>query len=303
MTAPGAHAPRPSLLLVDGHAYAYRSFHAIRNLSSPSGHPTNAIFGFVKALKTLESSLAPTHLAVVWDGGLAADRLALLPEYKAQRPPMPDALEAQLDGMVSWLAASGIFSLCRDGVEADDAIASLASHAAGSGVDVVIASTDKDFLQLVSPRVGIINPNDKTGRIWSAEDVVAKTGGRPEQIVDWLCLVGDAVDNIPGIPGVGAKTAAELLRQFGSCRRLLEQVENITSDRIRTSLVEGASNLLRNREIIRLKDDLDLQVALDHLKASPPDRGRLATLYRQWGFRSLLAETEAADSAQGTLDL
>ncbi len=303
MTAPGAHAPRLSLLLVDGHAYAYRSFHAIRNLSSPSGQPTNAIFGFVKALKTLGSSLAPTHLAVVWDGGLAAERLALLPEYKAQRPPMPDALEAQLDGMVFWLAASGIFSLCRDGVEADDAIASLASHAAGSGVEVVIASADKDFLQLVSPRVGILNPNDKTGRIWSAEDVVAKTGVEPGQIVDWLCLVGDAVDNIPGIPGVGAKTAAELLRQFGSCRRLLEQVETIASDRIRTSLVEGAPNLHRNQEIIRLKADLDLQVALDQLKVRPPDRDRLASLYRQWGFRSLLAEIEAAASTQGTLDL
>jgi len=303
MTAPDVHAPRLSLLLVDGHAYAYRSFHAIRNLSSPSGHPTNAIFGFVKALKTLGSSLAPTHLAVLWDGGLAAERLALLPAYKAQRPPMPHALEAQLDGMASWVAASGFFSLCRDGVAADDAIASLASRAAGSGVDVVIASPDKDFLQLVSPRIGIINPNERTGRIWSAEDVVAKTGVQPEQVVDWLCLVGDAVDNIPGIPGVGPKTAGELLRQFGSCRRLLEQVESVTSDRIRTSLVEGAPSLHRNREIIRLKADLDLQVALDDLKVRPPDRGRLAALYRQWGFRSLLAETEAADSAQGTLDL
>ena len=159
------------------------------------------------------------------------------------------------------------------------------------------------FLQLVSPRIGILNPNDKTGRIWSVEDVVVKTGVQPEQVVDWLCLVGDAVDNIPGIPGVGAKTAAELLRQFGNCRRLLEQAENIKSDRIRSSLAQAAPALHRNQEIIRLKTELDLPVTLDELRVRSPDPGRLAALYRQWGFRTLLAEIEAADSPQATFDL
>ncbi len=219
-------ASEPSLLLVDGHAYAYRAFHAIRDLSSPAGQPTNAIFGFVKAVLGLSSSLAPTHLAVVWDGGLASERLALLPEYKAQRPPMPAALAAQLDGMVAWLEASRIVSFCQDGVEADDAIATLACREASDRARVVIASADKDFMQLVSPRIGLLNPNDKTVRIWSAEDVVAKTGVTPDQVVDWLCLVGDAVDNIPGVPGVGAKTASALLGEFGSCRRLLEEARS-----------------------------------------------------------------------------
>lgn len=294
-------APSARLLLVDGHAYAYRSYHAIRSLSSPAGNPTNAIFGFVKALTSLSANLTPTHAAVLWDGGLAAERLALLPEYKAQRPPMPPALAVQLDGMVSWLTASGITSFCGEGVEADDAIATLASRGANAVAQVVIASADKDFLQLVSPRIGILNPNDKTGRIWSAEDVVAKTGVQPEQIVDWLCLVGDAVDNIPGIPGVGVKTAATLLREFGTCRRLVERAAEVKSDRLRAGLLEGVAVLNRNQEMIRLKTHLDLPLSLEQLTLRPPDQGRLAALYREWGFHSLLAEIEPAHSRQTTL--
>lgn len=296
-------ASEPSLLLVDGHAYAYRAFHAIRDLSSPAGQPTNAIFGFVKAVLGLSSSLAPTHLAVVWDGGLASERLALLPEYKAQRPPMPAPLAAQLDGMVAWLEASRIVSFCQDGVEADDAIATLACRAASDQARVVIASADKDFMQLVSPRIGLLNPNDKTVRIWSAEDVVAKTGVTPDQVVDWLCLVGDAVDNIPGVPGVGAKTASALLGEFGSCCRLLAEADRIQSDRIRTSLLNSADHLSRNQQVICLKKDLDLPLSLDQLSARPPDAGRLAALYREWGFRSLLAAIESTHSRQATFDL
>ena len=192
------------LLIVDGHAYAYRAFHAIRQLSSPTGAPTNAIYGFIKMLGKLQAQLAPSHVLVVWDGGLAAERMAEHPEYKAQRPSMPDALEQQMTGIVSYLEAAGIASLCRDGVEADDWIAAIALRAAPE-VPVVIASSDKDFMQLVSPQIGLMNPNDKSEKVWSADEVRAKTGVEPCQIVDWLSLIGDAVDNIPGVPGVGPK--------------------------------------------------------------------------------------------------
>ena len=131
------------LLIVDGHAYAYRAFHAIRELRSPSGAPTNAIFGFVKMLTKLRASLAPTHVIVVWDGGLSAERTTALPEYKAHRPEMPDDLKSQLDEMVSYLKAAGIASFCRDGVEADDYIACLARRAADAGMTVVIASSER----------------------------------------------------------------------------------------------------------------------------------------------------------------
>jgi DNA polymerase-1 len=289
-------------LLVDGHTYAYRSFHAIRNLSSPTGQPTNAIFGFIKAVTSLMASLAPSHTAVVWDGGLAAERLALLPAYKAQRPPMPPGLAAQLEGIVAWLTASGIASLCQEGIEADDAIATLASGGAAAA-QVVIASSDKDFYQLVSPRIGLLNPNDKAGRVWSAEDVVAKTGVCPAQIVDWLCLVGDAVDNIPGIAGVGPKTAAALLQEFGTCGELLLRASEVKSDRVRTALLEGAARLNRNRQMIRLKTDLVLPLSFDQTVPRPPQLSRLASLYRAWGFRSLLAAVESDESRQATLGI
>ena len=174
------------VLIVDGHAYAYRAFYAIRELRSPSGGPTNAVYGFVKMLAKMRAAVRPTHLIVVWDGGLSAERLAALPEYKAHRPEMPDDLKPQLGEMVSYLKAAGTASFCRDGVEADDYIACLARRAAEAGMAAVIASSDKDFMQLVSARVGLWNPGDKAAGVWRREQVVAKTGVEPEQVVDWL---------------------------------------------------------------------------------------------------------------------
>jgi len=188
---------KPVLLLVDGHAYAYRAFFAIRSLSSPSGAPTNAIYGFVKMLQKGINQSGADHAAVIWDGGLAKGRKEALPDYKANRPEMPGDLEQQLDEMVDYLNAAGITTLCQDGLEADDWIARLAQDAQNAGYRVVIASADKDFFQLIGPNLGLINPNDKEERLWSAAEVVAKTGVQPEKIVDWLSLVGDAVDNIP----------------------------------------------------------------------------------------------------------
>ncbi|MEN9676338.1 MAG: hypothetical protein RIS76_2234, partial [Verrucomicrobiota bacterium] len=204
------------LLLVDGHAYAYRAFHAIRSLNSPEGRPTNAIFGFVKMLQKMVGSLKPTHVLVLWDAGLAIERRTALPDYKANRPPTPEPLEEQFPQIETWLDAVGYAQFQEDGTEADDWIGTYARRAEVAGWSVVIASSDKDFLQLVNDRIGILNPNDKSDKIWSAADVEAKTGVRPDQVADWLSLIGDAVDNIPGVSGVGPKTAAELLRKYGS---------------------------------------------------------------------------------------
>jgi len=289
------------LLLVDGHAYAYRSFHAIRSLSSPSGQPTNGIYGFIKAIGKLRNWLRPSHFAVVWDGGLAAERMAIHPVYKAQRPPMPESLEKQIDGMVAWLEASGLVSLCEDGVEADDWIATLARRTEALGVETVIASADKDFMQLVSQRIALVNPNDKAEVIWGAAQVRTKTGVDPEQVVDWLSLVGDSVDNIPGVRGVGPKTATELLRQFGSCAGLLARLDSVESDRLRTALQAASELLERNRQLIRLRDDLDLDYSLDRLVPTVPDHQRLRALYQEWGFRTMLSELPAEDPGQGEL--
>ena len=282
------------LLIVDGHAYAYRAFHAIRGLRSPSGAPTNAIYGFVKMLGKMRAAIAPTHLMVVWDGGLSAARTAVLPEYKAQRPEMPGDLKPQLDEIVSYLKAAGVASFCRDGVEADDYIACLARRAADAGMAAVIASSDKDFMQLVSARVGLLNPNDKSETVWTDDQVRAKAGVEPSQIVDWLSLMGDSVDNIPGVPGIGPKTAAGLLNQFGSVAELFRRLDEVKSEKVRGALRGSADAVRRNRELVRLQDDLPCDFSPAELAESPADAGRLRELFARWGFRGMLSALEGA---------
>lgn len=289
------------LLVVDGHAYAYRAFHAIRELKGPAGQPTNAIFGFIKMVAKLRVAIKPTHMVAIWDGGLSSERVAALPGYKAQRPPMPAALEQQLDEMVAWLRASGIASWCRDGVEADDWIAALARRSEDEGWTVVIASSDKDFMQLVSERVGLVNPNDKSEAVWTADRVREKTGVTPAQVVDWLSLMGDAVDNIPGVPGVGTKTAADLLGQFGTLDGLYARLSEVKSDRLRAALVVAERDVRRNRELVRLKTELPSPFVASDLAVLAPDVEALGALYRRWGFRSLLAGLESAPERQTTL--
>jgi len=282
------------LLIVDGHAYAYRTFFAIRELRSPSGQPTNAIYGFVKMLAKMRAAIQPTHLIVVWDGGLSAARVAELPEYKAQRPEMPDDLRPQLDGIVSYLEAAGVASFRRDGVEADDYIACLARHAAVADMAVVIASSDKDFMQLVSPRVRLLNPNDKSETVWTREQVRAKTGVEPAQIVDWLGLMGDSVDNIPGVPGVGPKTAADLLNRFGSVAGLYARLDEVKSEKLRETLRVSAEAVRRNLKLVRLHDDLPCEFLPEEMVEKPADAGLLGELFRRWGFKGMLEELETA---------
>jgi DNA polymerase I len=293
--------PVQRLLIVDGHAYAYRAFFAIRSLRSPSGQPTNAIYGFVKMLEKMRATLVPTHLIVVWDGGLCAKRMAAHPEYKAQRPEMPDDLRMQMDGIVDWLGVAGIASFCGKGIEADDYIACVARHASDAGMSVVIASSDKDFMQLVSPRVGLLNPNDKSENVWTDEQVRAKTGVQPSQIVDWLGLMGDSVDNIPGVPGVGPKTAADLLNRFGSVSNLFARLEEVKSEKLRESLRFSAEAVRRNLKLVKLQDDLACEFSSENLVQKPADAGRLAGLFRQWGFNGLLKALEKPAEQQAVL--
>ncbi len=287
------------LLIVDGHAYAYRAFHAIRELRSPAGQPTNAVYGFVKMLEKMRSAVAPTHGIVVWDGGLSAERLAALPEYKAQRPEMPADLRPQLDGIADFLAAAGVASYRQSGVEADDYIATLARQAA-AGWNVVIASSDKDFMQLVSARIGLLNPNDKSGAIWGRGEVLAKTGVPPESVADWLALMGDAVDNIPGVPGVGPKTAAELLRQFGSVDVLLTRLDEVKSEKLRAALRASAAAVIRNQQLVRLPD-VPCGFVPEQLAFRPAEHGALRRLYGGWGFKGLLAALDAGVEKQAEL--
>lgn len=301
LTSPNPPAAGP-LLIVDGHCYAYRAFFGIPSLTSPSGRPTNAIYGFIRMLGKARERARPTHIAVVWDGGLAAQRMALLPQYKAQRAEMPAGLAPQLDGMADYLGAAGVFSLMKEGCEADDGIAALAVRAAGRGLPVVIASSDKDFMQLVCGGVKLLVPHDKTESLWDAAQVRRKTGVEPAQIVDWLSLVGDASDNIPGVPGIGMKIAADLLGQFGSIDVLYQRLPEVRSERLRTRLQAEEETVRRNQKLVRLGDVMRFELPLQDLAAMESDPEELRRLYSGWGFKNLLLSLEETAPA-GTQDL
>jgi DNA polymerase-1 len=200
------------------------------------------------------------------------------------------------------LQAAGVASFCRDGVEADDYIACLARRAADAGMAVVIASADKDFMQLVSARVGLLNPNDKGETVWTDGQVRAKTGVEPSQIVDWLSLMGDSVDNIPGVSGVGPKTAAGLLNQFGSVAELFRRLDEVKSEKVRGALRGSVDAVRRNCGLVRLRDDLPCDFSPAELAEKPADAGRLRELFARWGFKGMLAALDgAADGRQKVL--
>ncbi len=287
------------LLIIDGHAFAYRAFYGIRGLTSPTGQPTNAIYGFINMLARLEAQVLPTHAVVVWDGGLDAERVEELGDYKGERDPMPDDMEVQLDAMVEYLDAEGWASVCDDGVEADDRIGQLAKRAEAEGFEVVIASSDKDFFQLINDRVKMMNPADKSGVAMDADAVVIKTGVKPEQIVDWLSLVGDAADNIPGVPGVGVKTASALLNEFGSVDGIYTRLAEVKRDKQRESLAAAEADVRRNQSLVALKLDLPGEPEMDELRRGFQDSARLEKLYKEWGFNTMLEDLREA--RQGVL--
>ena len=241
------------------------------------------MFGFIKMLQQLEQLWKPTHWAVVFDGGMPEERLAKLPTYKAQREPMPDPLRAQFADMERYLQAAGIQSIRMDRQEADDVIATIAS-AAPAGV--LIATSDKDLYQLINERVFMISPS-KVGAKMGRQEVFDKTGVWPESIVPWLALTGDAVDNIPGVPGVGPKTAAKLLAQFGSLDTLWARLEEVSSQRIREALVAHREEVVRNVGLVTLRRDLPVSAPVQSMSVRRPDPARLLPFYEEMEFTSM----------------
>jgi DNA polymerase-1 len=274
------------LLLIDALGFAYRAFYAIRDLAASDGRPTNAVFGFVKMLAQINRIWSPTHECVVFDGGIPEERRQLLPGYKAQRPPMPDALRSQLDDIREYLRVSAITSLRLDGKEADDIIASAAARARDCGCEVLIASADKDLFQIAAPNIALIAPG-KIEEKQGPDEIRRKTGVNPEQVVEWLALTGDSSDNIPGVPGVGAKTAAKLLTQWGSLRGILDHLERIEPERIRRALSEYRADILRNVKLITLDKALPLPCPLEEMKVKPPHTDQLRSFYNRLEFHSL----------------
>lgn len=278
--------PQFSLLLVDGLAVVYRAFHAIPALSTKSGEPTNALFGFIKMLRQLEEQWRPTHRAVVFDGGLPAARLSLLPEYKAQRDPMPEALRVQLEPINTFLRLAGWASIRPEQEEADDALATLARRAEQAGGRTVIASSDKDLLQLVNEVIQVVPPTKDAVPLGPIE-VRAKLGVNPDQVVDLLALVGDSADNIPGVPGIGPKTAAQLLGDFHDLNHLWTRLEDVRPERIRELLRTHRTQAERNVALMQLRTDLPDLPEVQALASRRPDLDGLADFLADRELHSL----------------
>jgi DNA polymerase I len=289
------------VLLVDAYANIYRAFYAIRSLTDPQGKPVNAIYGFTKMLRKLLADHRPTHCAVAFDLGAPQHRLAVLPSYKEQRPPTPPDLEAQLPAIRDSLSAMRIAVVQIEGEEADDIIATLALRGAADGADVLIASQDKDFMQIIGPRIRLLRPNGQETSVVDASGVHARYGVEPHQILDLLCLIGDSVDNIPGVPGVGEKTAAALLRGHNTLDNLLAHATEIDKPKLREAIIASAERLRTNRQLIALRSNLDLPVTLDELRVQTPDYNKLMELFTRFGFKSLLAEMRKEANQTGDL--
>ncbi|MFO1281119.1 MAG: DNA polymerase I [Burkholderiales bacterium] len=289
----------PSLVLVDGSSYLYRAFHALPDLRTSAGEPTGALRGVLSMLRRLVDDGKPDYFAVVFDAPGKTFRDALYPAYKANRPPMPDDLAAQIEPLKSLVRAHGWPLLVVDGVEADDVIGTLATRARSRGIDTTISSSDKDLAQLVAPGVTIVNT--MSNETFDEAGVLAKFGVRADQVLDLLTLTGDAVDNVPGVDKVGPKTAAKWLAQYGSLDALVAHADEI-GGKVGDNLRAALDWLPRGRELLTVKTDCELPVGPEDLVPAPPDGEALRALYERYGFRSWLREAAGGPAAGAPAD-
>ena len=285
-----------SLLLVDGHYYLYRSYFAIRGLSNSRGEPTNAIYGFVKSLRRMLADLRPDYAAVIWDAGLPERRTQLQPLYKQQRDAMPDDLEIQQEPIRKLVPLIGAASLSLENTEADDLIASYVMEASRCGLDCVVATNDKDILQMVGKGVSIystakadLGTQQGGFKLLGVPEVREKWGVEPRHIGDVLALTGDSADNIPGVPGVGSKTASKWIREYGSLDRLLSG-EGVDA-KVKEKLASSIDLVRENRLMVALDLDLPLPLPIGEMRLKP-SYPELIEALRGFEFRGLTAEVE-----------
>jgi len=279
----------PHLVLIDGPNYVFRAFHAVKhNLTNSRGEPTNAVFGYVQMLRSILKSLSPTHVAVAFDPKGGTFRNQMYADYKAHRPPMPEDLASQWKPVHDITDAFKLNRICIENYEADDVIATLARQAEVRGWDVTIVSTDKDLMQLISDKVWMLDTMRK--KDYGTDEVKEKWGVGPDRIHDLLALAGDSADNIPGVPGIGPKTAVLLLEAYGDLEGVLSHAAEVKQNKRRENLIEFAENARLSYRLVALDDQVDVGVELDDLAVQKPDREKLAALFTRLEFRRLLAE-------------
>lgn len=293
-------------VLVDGSSYLYRAFHAMfkADLRNSAGEPTGAVRGVTAMLRRLLADYPNSPIAVIFDAKGKTFRDELFAEYKAQRPPMPDDLRSQIQPVHDIIKAMGLPLLVIDGVEADDVIGTFARQATEKGLDVVISTGDKDMAQLVNQHVTLVNTMTET--VLDIEGVKEKFGLPPELIIDFLALMGDKVDNIPGVPGVGEKTALSLLQNLGSLKDIYANLEAVReldfrgAKKMPEKLAENKEMADLSYQLATIKCDVELDIHLEEIKNQPQDTEALLKLFKELEFRSWISELQSSDSSSTT---
>ncbi|WP_422823339.1 DNA polymerase I [Vreelandella utahensis] len=287
------------VVLVDGSSYLFRAFHALPPLTTSKGQPTGAVKGVISMIRRLQQDYPGSPIAIVFDPKGKTFRHELYEDYKANRPEMPEDLAGQIRPIHDIIRAMGLPLLIEDGMEADDVIGTLANEATDKGVDVIVSTGDKDMAQLVSDHVSLINTmNDTT---MDREGVIEKFGVTPEQIVDYLALVGDNVDNIPGVPKCGPKTAVKWLQQYGDLDNLMAHADDV-GGKIGENLRGALDQLPLSRDLARIRTELDLGYSVEALDPEPVDREQLLEQFREMEFRGWIRELENGGEQTGRKD-
>ncbi|MDH5428230.1 MAG: DNA polymerase I [Nitrospirota bacterium] len=294
MTSPidqPSHLPIHHVVLVDASGFIFRAFHAIQILTRPDGTPVNAVYGFITMLMKLLDDMQPDHIAIIFDSARKTFRNDIDPAYKANRTETPEELVPQFALVREATEAFSLDCIELNGFEADDLIATYTREAVNEGAEVTIVSSDKDLMQLVSERVTMFD-SFKNKRI-GPEQVHEKFGVGPEQVVDVQSLAGDSSDNVPGIPGIGIKTAAQLIQEFGDLDTLLARASEIKQNKRRENLIEHADKARLSRELVRLRNDVPLAIPLSQLGRRQPDLVHLERFLTEQGFKTILARIQS----------
>ena len=286
---------KKSLFLIDATAFCYRAFYALSGLSTSAGQPTNAVYGFINILHKILKEQKPDYLVCCFDLSRDTFRLKKFAEYKMQRPQMPDGLIRQIPIIKEIVLAYGIPLFEKKGFEADDLIASLAKEAAKKEISVTIVSSDKDILQLVDQRISVFSPYQDSGVLYDPAKVVERFGVSPKMVADIIALAGDTADNLPGVPGIGDKTAQKLIVEFGSLDKLLKNISKVEPEKNREMITEHVQQIKLNKELISLNQKVGIKLDLKKAKVGQPDNAALAKIFKKLEFKKLLAELPGAE--------
>ncbi len=275
------------LFLIDGNAYCYRAYYGVKDLRNSQGQPTNAVYGFIKILDMLIKKEKPDYLAITFDLKAPTFRHQKYEQYKAQRKPMPLELVSQIPLIKEVVRAYNIPLFEKEGFEADDILATISEKAVKEQMLVYIVTGDKDILQLVSAKIKVYNTH-KEGLIYDSEKVKEKYGVAPEKIIEVLCLMGDSSDNIPGVPGIGEKTATELIKKFGTLEKVLANIDQIKREATKNALREFAEQARMARELVILDKNVPLEIDFNKLRLKSPDKKKLNEIFTKLEFKSLI---------------